>query len=318
MQLLRQSPSITYLDHETAAIHLDRGKDSETIFRVFGSPLSPARGHWAFGYSNDEALSQWNQIPLESDIVVTHTPPKYHCDESKDRGTVGCEVLRQTLWRVRPRLLICGHIHDARGVERVRWDLMAPHIKYKEERTIGWTEIRQGKKYASLDLSSEGCHPLDNDGGTGQYATANIREPASPVLHESLIPRAKVSSNIYPKSIPNVAEQCQVSISDAAGVASIMFSTSKQATGTTQLGADDGELIRPSEIVSATRGQGGMPLSGRCDMEALWQRLGRRETCVINAAIMASSCQHNGVKGKKYNTPIVVDIDLPMVRSRSR
>ena len=317
MRLLRQSPSITYLNHETATIHLDRGKDSETIFRVFGSPLSPARGRWAFGYSTNEALSRWNQIPLESDIVITHTPPKYHCDESKDWGTAGCEALRQTLWRVRPRLLICGHIHDARGVERVRWDLMAPHIKYKEECTISWTEASQGKKYASLDLSSDGCHPLDNDGGTSQCATANVQEPASSLLHESLIPRAKVPSNIYPKSIPNGAEQCQISISDGTGAASIVSPTSRQATGTTQLGADDGELGRPSEIVSATRGQGGKPLSGRCDMEALWRRSGRRETCVINAAIMASSWPHKGIKGKKYNTPIVVDIDLPIVRSRS-
>jgi hypothetical protein len=40
-------------------------------------------------------------------------------------------------------------------------------------------------------------------------------------------------------------------------------------------------------------------------------RRGRQETCVINAAIMASSWPHKGHGGKRYNKPIVVDVDLP-------
>ena len=55
-----------------------------------------------------------------------------------------------------------------------------------------------------------------------------------------------------------------------------------------------------------------MPPSGRCDLEALSQRMGRKETCIINAAVMASSWPHKGVNGRKYNKPIVVDIDLPI------
>jgi hypothetical protein len=38
--------------------------------------------------------------------------------------------------------------------------------------------------------------------------------------------------------------------------------------------------------------------------------MGRRETCVVNAAIMQKSYPHVG--GKKLNKPIVVDIDLPV------
>jgi len=37
-------------------------------------------------------------------------------------------------------------------------------------------------------------------------------------------------------------------------------------------------------------------------------RLGRRETCIVNAAIMANSW---GGK-KRFNRPIVVDVDLPV------
>ncbi len=64
-------------------------------------------------------------------------------------------------------------------------------------------------------------------------------------------------------------------------------------------------------VSSAVRGQGGIPPSGRCDTEALSERMTRRETCVINAAIMASSWPHSTNNVKRYNKPIVVDIDLP-------
>ncbi len=57
-------------------------------------------------------------------------------------------------------------------------------------------------------------------------------------------------------------------------------------------------------------GLGGDPeTSVRCDREALRGRMGRRETCVVNCAIMANSYPHFG--GKKFNKPIVVDVDLP-------
>lgn len=64
----------------------------------------------------------------------------------------------------------------------------------------------------------------------------------------------------------------------------------------------------------ATIGQGGMPPSARCDIEALSGRMGRMETCVVNAAVMANSWPHKGVEGKRFNKPMVVDIDLPVWR----
>jgi hypothetical protein len=61
---------------------------------------------------------------------------------------------------------------------------------------------------------------------------------------------------------------------------------------------------------NSTVGLGGDATSGRCDQEALAGRMGRLETCVVNAAMMKSRYPHIG--GKKFNKPIVVDIDLPV------
>lgn len=62
----------------------------------------------------------------------------------------------------------------------------------------------------------------------------------------------------------------------------------------------------------AVWGQGGEPLTGRCDRDALAGRLHKRETCCINAAIMASSWPYKPKGNRRFNKPIVVDIDLPV------
>jgi hypothetical protein len=59
-----------------------------------------------------------------------------------------------------------------------------------------------------------------------------------------------------------------------------------------------------------TLGLGGDPASPRSDQIALSGRMGRQETCVVNAAIMKSRYPHIG--GKQFNKPIVVDLDLPV------
>lgn len=46
-----------------------------------------------------------------------HGPPVGHLDEGK-----GCKQLLAELWRARPRLVVCGHIHIDRGEEGLRFD----------------------------------------------------------------------------------------------------------------------------------------------------------------------------------------------------
>ncbi|PVH97568.1 Metallo-dependent phosphatase [Periconia macrospinosa] len=124
--LLISSPSITYLENEAATIYLTSPDGPHTCFKVFGSPYSPKSHHhdWAFQYEGeDNATRLWDTIPDDADIVVTHTPPKGHCDQATKDDRTGCEALLRALHRVRPMLAVCGHIHEARGVERMRWNV---------------------------------------------------------------------------------------------------------------------------------------------------------------------------------------------------
>ena len=153
----------------------------KTTFKVFGSPYSPAHGRWAFGYTWDEAEPLWNKIPLDADIVVAHTPPKYHCDETSNRGAAGCEVLRRHLWRVRPRLFVCGHVHEGRGVEEVLWDLSSTHVQYREVDTRYWVDPSRGtKKQCRVDLTARAALPADPSNGNapigGSHALAQAAD----------------------------------------------------------------------------------------------------------------------------------------------
>jgi hypothetical protein len=259
---------------------------------------------WAFGYTPEEATQTWDKMPLDSDVVVTHTPPKFHCDERTDRRAAGCEALRCMLWRVRPRLAICGHVHESRGVEVINWDLGMSNIKYKEAGVREWIDPGKNNKTMSLiDLSAKGGMPIANDGSHGSEMCSTTEGDGS---IDATNVRLVGNGETLPPSVSFIQ-------SDAVGAPPIASMDSRRSirkglsyVATSLLAVPTGSLT------PAALGQGGVPPSNRCDLAALSGRLGRRETCIVNAAIMASSWPHKGSGGKKFNKPIVIDIDLPV------
>lgn len=91
---------------------------------IWGSPITPSFGYgWAFnkdrGYDTNEV---WNEIPIDTDIVITHGPIYGYCDRT-NRGelNVGCEQLYHRLNEVKPQLHFSGHIHEAYGYRSTDW-----------------------------------------------------------------------------------------------------------------------------------------------------------------------------------------------------
>ena len=312
--LLQSSPGITYLNHESRTIRLTRAEGPHTEFKVFGSPYSPRKGTWAFQYPPEDARDLWDRIPLDTDVLITHTPPKFHCDESKDREPAGCEALREALWRVRPRLSVHGHVHEARGSNLVTWDLECPNITFKEKATAYWVDASMGtKKQSVVDLTSKGGEPIDwSDGRAGG------RESHSHVLSSSdsiseMNTKAEKTSGLFPaskskKSVKSRRESPGRLARSTTPKAIQHMSNSADSQDAATLGIGDSV----QRAGSATRGRGGSPTSGRSDRDALAGRLGRKQTCIINAAIMATSWPYKGSGGDRYNKPIVVDIELPV------
>ena len=126
---------IHYLQHSAVTLEISpQSSDaSSTIslttsrpraLTIYGAPQIPAivpfGPEHAFTYPpHHDAWS--GTVPLETDILVTHTPPQSHLDLSPIYS-IGCPNLLAEAWRVRPLLHVFGHVHESAGREPVFWD----------------------------------------------------------------------------------------------------------------------------------------------------------------------------------------------------
>jgi len=68
----------------------------------------------------DETLRSLLAGAAPVDILISHTPPARTSLDRTARGEhVGSEAVRRSIATARPSLLVCGHIHESWGVERV-------------------------------------------------------------------------------------------------------------------------------------------------------------------------------------------------------
>lgn len=88
--------------------------------RVWGSPWQPWFYDWAFNLQRGAPLQAvWAKIPHGIDVLVTHGPPAGVLDQTAHGAAAGCADLEEAVARVRPRLHVFGHIHEAYG-QRLR------------------------------------------------------------------------------------------------------------------------------------------------------------------------------------------------------
>lgn len=84
--------------------------------KIWGSSWTPEFMNWAFMRQRGvEINEQWDLIPDDTDILITHGPPFGVLDELPSGLRVGCRDLKDAVERVRPKLHIFGHIHHCYG-----------------------------------------------------------------------------------------------------------------------------------------------------------------------------------------------------------
>ena len=52
-------------------------------------------------------------------VLVVHTPPRGCLDQVAGRFHSGSKMVRELVDKIQPRLLICGHIHEAAGIDKI-------------------------------------------------------------------------------------------------------------------------------------------------------------------------------------------------------
>jgi calcineurin-like phosphoesterase family protein len=99
------------------------GERAQRRVRIYGAPQIPACGPasvHAFQYARSS--DAWSEtVPDDTDILVTHTPPRFHLDLPLPHA-LGCEFLLAEVARVKPALHVFGHVHWGAGRQVVWWD----------------------------------------------------------------------------------------------------------------------------------------------------------------------------------------------------
>ena len=116
-ELLRLNPGSEYLYDDMFLIG-DESADYDDMVKVWGSPWQPEFYNWAFNLPRQgaELKEVWNMIPSDVDILITHGPPYGHLDYvTYSKQNVGCELLRDRIDLIKPKIHVFGHIHSSYG-----------------------------------------------------------------------------------------------------------------------------------------------------------------------------------------------------------
>jgi hypothetical protein len=108
---------ITYLSPETPSVEISVRECNVRIYGLPYSPLSP--GPSAFMRSRSE--DTWENVNGNYDILVSHSPPKGHLDQTRFLDHIGCTHFLAAIKRLRPRATIFGQVYESRGKETRIW-----------------------------------------------------------------------------------------------------------------------------------------------------------------------------------------------------
>lgn len=88
--------------------------------KIWGSPITPMFNNWSFMRKRESLDKLWKRIPEDTDILITHGPPKGVLDISEDRmhniEFCGCGALKKRILKLNLKLVCFGHIHNAKDI----------------------------------------------------------------------------------------------------------------------------------------------------------------------------------------------------------
>ena len=95
-------------------------KDEELVIeglKIWGSPYTPWFYKWAFNKRRGSPLAtHWAKIPADTDVLLTHGPVYGILDMLLNEQHAGDKDLLNKVLEIKPKVHICGHIHESYGM----------------------------------------------------------------------------------------------------------------------------------------------------------------------------------------------------------
>lgn len=96
----------------------DSGIEIEGL-QIWGSPVTPWFNNWAFNRNRGvDIRTHWEQIPGDTQVLITHGPPFRILDETVHKLHVGCKDLFNIVETIKPQYHLFGHVHEGYGLVR--------------------------------------------------------------------------------------------------------------------------------------------------------------------------------------------------------
>ncbi|KAK1625120.1 Metallo-dependent phosphatase-like protein [Colletotrichum phormii] len=149
-----RSKGILLLDEGTHELTLVNG----ARLKVYAGPYTPSSSsseRWGFSYNESEG--HVFDIKTDTDIVITHGPPRGIMDMSADQKRIGCSDLFVAIAKSQPRLHCFGHVHGGWGAKNVAW---RPQISDKPSH---FGDIDHGKSEVVDNLATLGGTQFESE-----------------------------------------------------------------------------------------------------------------------------------------------------------
>ncbi|MBD3228629.1 MAG: hypothetical protein GF329_10635 [Candidatus Lokiarchaeota archaeon] len=95
-------------------IHLKKEKFMGYIFYGIGGPTH------VLANAIDEAEATLKNSNRDKLVIICHVPPRNHNDRVYSGKNVGSKPLKNLIGKIQPKVVLCGHIHEDRGVSKLK------------------------------------------------------------------------------------------------------------------------------------------------------------------------------------------------------
>ena len=87
-----------------------------------GVPVTPF-GSWSYDFTEEEARVLLRNCPDQA-ILISHSPPRGILDVASNGQSLGSLAVKECIETKKPKLVVCGHIHESGGKKEMVEDTL--------------------------------------------------------------------------------------------------------------------------------------------------------------------------------------------------